>query len=258
MSVCLPSIWAKSVHHRSALGEPESPTISIRAHGLKGCLILLKNEICQNYVLTIPVCRGGRDEATVENRVEIGRRKCPHAPTRLLTTCTDARHASHTSSSPGWADPTRIPVDPTHVPNPDKDDVIMTQVYTVSTQSADMSSFSQQAMSLYSHQARHHSGSHWPLHQPRAAPRQVELSRAKWAELSRELRDKILCSGVYVQLDLRLNPGRSSGQNSFDQILTVWNGIWTISDLFPANLIIPDAMVRSDHWDLGPKVVVVN
>jgi hypothetical protein len=52
-----------------------------------------------------------------------------HAPAGWLPTRTDARHAS---SSPGWADPTRIPDDLTHVPDPDKDDVIMTPVYTVS------------------------------------------------------------------------------------------------------------------------------
>jgi hypothetical protein len=121
----LPSVEQLSVHPRSALGVPEPPTTGIRAHGLKGCLILLKNESCQNYVLTIPLCRGGRDEATVENRVEIRGRKRHHAPTRLLPTRTDARHASHASSSPGWADPTRIPDDPTHVPDPDNDDVIM-------------------------------------------------------------------------------------------------------------------------------------
>jgi hypothetical protein len=78
----LPSDEQLSVHPRSAQGEPESPTIGIRAHGLKGCLILLKNESCQNCVLTIPLRRGGRDEATIENRVAIGRRKPPHAPSR--------------------------------------------------------------------------------------------------------------------------------------------------------------------------------
>ena len=46
-----------------------------------------------------------------------------HAPARWLATRTDVRHAS---SSPGWVDPTRIPVDPTHVIDPDKDDVSMT------------------------------------------------------------------------------------------------------------------------------------
>jgi hypothetical protein len=49
-----------------------------------------------------------------------------HAPAKRLSTRTDARHASHASSSPGWADPTRIPVDPTHVTDPDMDDVNMT------------------------------------------------------------------------------------------------------------------------------------
>jgi hypothetical protein len=45
-----------------------------------------------------------------------------HAPVSRLPTRADAPHAS---SSPGWADPTRIPDDPTHVPDLDKDDVIM-------------------------------------------------------------------------------------------------------------------------------------
>jgi len=72
------------------------------------------------------MCIGGRDEGTGENRVEIGRRKRPHAPTRWLATRTDVRHASHASSSPGWADPTRIPVDLTHVVDPDTDDVSTT------------------------------------------------------------------------------------------------------------------------------------
>jgi len=75
---------------------------------------------------------------------------------------------------------------------------------------------------------------------------------------SREPRDRIQCSWSYVQPDLRLNLSRCSGQNCFDQILAVWNAIWTISDLFPANLIVPDAMVRSDLWDLRLKMVVVN
>ena len=43
---------------------------------------LLKTESCQNGILTIPLCRGGRDEATGENRVEIERRKRGHAPSR--------------------------------------------------------------------------------------------------------------------------------------------------------------------------------
>ena len=45
-----------------------------------------------------------------------------HAPARWLAT----RATRHASSSPGWVDPTLIPVDPTHVTDPDKDDVSMT------------------------------------------------------------------------------------------------------------------------------------
>jgi len=81
-------------------------------------------------------------------------------------------------------------------------------------------------------------------------PNWVEQSRV---EPSREPRDRIQCSWSYVQPDLRLNLSRSSSQNCFDQILAVWNAIWMISDLFLANLIVPDAMVRSDHWDCDQK-----
>ena len=77
------------------MGEPESPTIGIRADGLKWCLILLKNENCQNCVLTIPLCRGGRDEATGENGVKIGRRTWPHSPSL------SGKASAHASSSPG-------------------------------------------------------------------------------------------------------------------------------------------------------------
>jgi hypothetical protein len=60
----------------------EFPNNWYQSTWFKGCLILLKNESCHNCVLIIPLCRGGRDEATVENRVEIGRRKPPHAHRR--------------------------------------------------------------------------------------------------------------------------------------------------------------------------------
>jgi len=69
--------------------------------------------------LTIPPCRGGRDEATDENGVKIGRRTWPHSPSL------SGKASAHAPSSPGWVDPTRIPVDPTHVTDPDKDDVSM-------------------------------------------------------------------------------------------------------------------------------------
>jgi hypothetical protein len=123
VSVCLASNEQISVHHRS-----DSPTIGIRAYGLKWCLILLKNKSCQNCVLTIPLCRGGRDEHTGENRVKIGHRTWLHAPTSRLATRADACHAS---SSLGWADPTRIPDEPTHMTDSDKDDIIMSSACIV-------------------------------------------------------------------------------------------------------------------------------
>lgn len=72
-------------------------------------------------------------------------------------------------------------------------------------------------------------------------------------EPSCELRYRIQCNWSYVQPDLRLNLGCSSGQNCVDQILVVWNVIWTISDLFSANLIVSDAMVWFDRWDWDRK-----
>jgi hypothetical protein len=54
--------------------------------------------------------------------IENGRTR-HHAPARRLSTRTDTPHAF---SSLGWADLTRIPDDPTHVTNPDKDDISMT------------------------------------------------------------------------------------------------------------------------------------
>jgi len=56
---------------------------------------LLKNESCQNCVLTIPLCKGGRDEATGENEAEIRCQKHPHAPARWLGTRIDARHLTN-------------------------------------------------------------------------------------------------------------------------------------------------------------------
>ena len=49
-------------------------------------------------------------------------RTCPRAPMRWLSTGANAPHAS---SSPGWTDLTRIPDDPTHMTDPDKDDISM-------------------------------------------------------------------------------------------------------------------------------------
>ncbi|KAI5605844.1 hypothetical protein BDE02_01G380000 [Populus trichocarpa] len=76
-------------------------------------------------------------------------------------------------------------------------------------------------MSSATQQPRHQVG---PTgHVTRLEPSQAEPSEPSriGAEPSREPRDKILCSRVYMQPDLRLNLGRSSGQNCFDQILAV-------------------------------------
>jgi len=252
------------------MGVTESLTIGIRAHGLKGCLILLKNESCQNCVLTIPLCRGGRDEATGKNGVKIGRRTWSHSPSLSGRAFAHARRRAPRVprvffARMGWPNPN------TSWPDPHgwlgyewrQHDIIVMSACTVGMPgmtsawcNCDVSMHSRHARSLdtssTSQQTRQQSGTHLPHHQPRAEPSRFE------AEPSREPRDKFLCSRVYVQPDLRLNLGRSSGQNCFDQILAVWNAIWTIADLFPANLIIPNAMVRSDRWDLRPKMAVVN
>ena len=124
VSVCLASNGKLSEHHRSAHRRAGIPNNWYQNRWFKVVFdFFLKNESCQNCVLTIPLCRGGRDEATGANGIEIGRRTWPHVPSWWLSTRADARHAS---SSPGWVDPTRIPVDLTHVTDPKKDDVSMT------------------------------------------------------------------------------------------------------------------------------------
>ena len=263
--MCLASFEQLSVHHRSAYGEPDSPTIGIRAHGLKGCLILLKNKSCQTGVLTIPLYRGGRDEATGENGVKIGRRTWPHSPSLSGRAFAHARRrAPHVFfARMGWPYPNTSWPDPHGWPGYEwrQHDIIVMSACTVGMPGmtsawckCDVSMHSRHAMSADTSSSSQHD---------MASPRHRlvisrEPSRAECAEPSREPRDRIQCSGSYVQPDLRLNLGRSSGHNCFDQILAVWNAIWTISDLFPANLIVPDAMVRSDRWDLRPKMAVVN
>jgi len=145
--VCLASNGQLSEHHWSTYRGLESPTIGIRASsGLKCCLIFARNWKLSKLCLTIPLCRGERDEATGENNVKIRRLTWPHAPTRWLSKRADAPHAS---SSPGWPNPTWIPVDLTHVSDPDKDDVSMHRWH---------------AMSVPSQMTRQHSGTHMPRH----------------------------------------------------------------------------------------------
>ena len=129
-----------------------------------------------------------------------------------------------------------IPDDPTHK---------LTRIrMTSSWCNHDVIMHSQHVMSATSQLTRQHSGTHQP---------QAEPSRAKRSRAEPRAEGRIQCSWSYVQPDLRLNLSRSSGQNCFDQILAVWNAIWTIADLFPANLIILDAMVWFDRWDCDQK-----
>jgi len=77
-----------------------------------GVWFLLKNESCQNCVLTIPPCRGGTDEATGENDVKIGRRTWPHSPSLSSKAFAHAhRRAPRVFfTQMGWPDPnTRWP-----------------------------------------------------------------------------------------------------------------------------------------------------
>jgi len=168
------------------------PTISIRAHGLKGCLILLKNESCQNCILTIPLCRWGRDEATGENRVKIGRRNSPHAPSRVGEVTAHAHRLAPRVTRVfftrmSWPNPN------TRWPNPRARPGWVWRHHVqlachVSDQSPDTSA-------------------QWDSPATSSASSRVELSRL-WAKPSREPMEKILCNGVYVQPDLRLNLGR--------------------------------------------------
>jgi len=164
---------------------------------------------------------------TVQNSDVGHARTRQHAPERRLPMRTNAPHASHASSSPEWQTRPKYQMTrPTRLTR-----IRMTSAW----HNCDVSKHSWHAMSATSQLTYQHNGTHQPRHQP-------------WAKLSwAEPRDRIQCSWSYVQPDLRLNLSRSSGQNCFDQFLAVWNAIWTISDLFPANLIIPDAMVWSDR-----------
>jgi hypothetical protein len=122
-------LWAMIMNTTVPHGE-KSPTNWYQSLWfISSVWFLLKNESCQNGVLNIPLWRAGRDEHTAENDTKFWRGALPHAPTRADEKATyEHRHAQapHASSSPGWADTTRIPVDPTHVADPDKDDVSMT------------------------------------------------------------------------------------------------------------------------------------
>ena len=148
---------------------------------------MLKNESCPNGVLTIPLCRGGRDEATGENGVKIGRRK------------TAARAGEETAQSACHVSASQQP----------------RQRQSTDTSAKVSRHFSDGQQTHHRPVSRHVSKMGPTCHIISREPSQIG------AEPSREPRDRIQCSGSYVQPDLRLNMGCSSGQNCFDQILAV-------------------------------------
>jgi hypothetical protein len=162
---------------------------------------LLKNESCHNCVLTIPLCRGGRDEATGKNHVEIGRKKRPYASSRVGGV---AGHAHR--RAPRVKRHTRL-LHPDGLTRPEYQ---LTRP-TCQTRIRMMSSWRQHAqLACHCSVQSADMSAQWdpPRHVTRREP-------------SHEPRDRIQCSGSYVQPDLRLNLGRSSGQNCFDQVLAV-------------------------------------
>jgi len=107
----------------------KSPTIGIRAHGLKGYLIFCSKMKVVKIMFWPYYCVDEEEtkplvKTTSKSDVGHGHTR-PHAPTKWRPKRADAPHACHASSSPGWTDPTRIPVDSTHLADPDKDDVSM-------------------------------------------------------------------------------------------------------------------------------------
>jgi len=156
---------------------------------------LLKNESCQNYVLTIPLCRGGRDEATGKNGVKIGRRTWPHSPSLSGRASAHARRRAPRVffTRMGWPDPNTSWPDPCDWPGYGwrQRDIIVMSACTVGMLGmtsawckCDVSMHSRHAMSSAtsstSQQTRQQSGTHLPHHQPRAEPSWAEL---RWAVL---------------------------------------------------------------------------
>jgi hypothetical protein len=131
---------------------------------------LPKNKSCQNSVLTIPLCRGGRDEHTGENGAEIERHTCPHTPSRA----SEAFAYAHR----------RAPLDATRLLHPDgltwpkyqiNRPMWLTRIRMTSAwHNCDVSIPGWHAMSATSQLTRHRSRTHQPRHQP-----QADLSRAK-------------------------------------------------------------------------------
>jgi hypothetical protein len=188
------------------MGEPELPNNWYQSTWFKGVFDFAQYESCQNCVLTIPLCRGGRDETTGENGVKIGLRTWPHSPSLSGKASAHARrHAPRFFfAQMGWPDP--------HVwPGYEwrQHDIIVMSACTVGMSGmtsawckCDVSMHSRHAMSavtsLTSQQTRQHSGTHRPRHQPRAEPRQAELSRAEPSRGIRFCAAESTCNRIWV------------------------------------------------------------
>ena len=95
-----------------------------------------------------------------------------HSPARRLPTSANAPHGCHVSSSPGWVDPTRIPVDPTHYEQYHDEQYTW---WTIDVQRMASAWCNDDViMQLTSQYTCQHSGTHLPCHWSRAA------SRGKW------------------------------------------------------------------------------
>jgi len=174
------------------MGNLDFPTIGIRADGLSDVWFLLKNESSQNGVLTIPLCRGSRDEATGEDGVKIERQTWPHSPSLSGKASAHARRRAPRVffARMGWPDPNTSWPDPHGWPGYEwrQHDIIVMSACTVGMPGmtsawckCDVSMHSRHAMSAAtsstSQQTRQQNGTHLPRHQLRAEPRQVEPRR---------------------------------------------------------------------------------
>jgi hypothetical protein len=180
---------------------------------------LLKNENCQNGVFTIPLWRGRRDTTLVKTaqNSDVGhgythrRGGYPRAPTRAtrLLRPNGLTRPEYQLTQPTWLTC-----------------MMMTSAWCNYGVIMHCGMPCQRPVSW--HVSTMGPTNHVISREP------AGLSRVEF-ELSREPRDRIECRWSYVQPVLKLNLGYSSSQNCFEQILAIWNAIWMILDLFPAN-----------------------
>ena len=118
--MCLAFNGQLSEHHRSAHGGAGIPNNWYQSIWFKVVFDFCSKMKVVNIVFWPYHCVEEEETKPLvktASKSDVGNvRTRPHAPTTWQSTRADAPHAS---SSPGWADPTRIPVDPTRVTDPD-------------------------------------------------------------------------------------------------------------------------------------------